>query len=69
MKPACRIPVAMQELEAARPLSIYMQHSTTIEVSVAMCAKMSSAVVTFLLSAVLLALCEYGPRIKTVYNL
>jgi hypothetical protein len=39
-----------------------MRHSTTSEVTVAMSAMMQSAVVTVLLSAVLLALCEYGSR-------
>ena len=46
-----------------------MQHSTISEIAVAMSAKMPSAVVSFLLSAVLLALCEYGPRVQIGYNL
>jgi hypothetical protein len=46
-----------------------MQHSKTSVIAVAMSAKMPSAVVTFLLSAVLLALCEYGPQIQIGYNL
>jgi hypothetical protein len=41
-----------------------MQHSTTSEVTVAMSPKMPSAVVTVLLSAVLLAQCEYGNGFK-----
>jgi hypothetical protein len=69
MRPVCGIPLAMPELEAARHLGIYMQHSTISEIAVATSAKMPSAVVTFLLSAVLLALCEYGPRVQIGYNL
>ena len=69
MWPACGIPIAMQELEAARPLGIYMQHSTTSVIAGTMSGKMPSAVVTFLLSAVLLALCEYGRRSQIGCNL
>lgn len=71
MRPACEIPVAMPELESARPLGkrTRMQHNTTSEITVTMSGMMRSAVVTFLLSAVLLALCECGPRIKIGYNL
>jgi hypothetical protein len=41
---------------------IYVRHNTTSEIARTMSTKMPSAV-TFLLSAVLLALCEYGRRI------
>ena len=47
---------------------IYMQHNTAGVIARAMGAK-TFAVVTFLLSAVLLAQCEYGPRIEIAYNL
>jgi len=68
-RPACGIPLAMPELEAARHLGIYMQHSITSVIARAMSAKMQSAIVSSLLSAVLLALCEYGPRVQIGYNL
>jgi len=45
-----------------------MQHNTAGVIARAMGAK-TFAVVTFLLSAVLLAQCEYGPRIEIAYNL
>jgi hypothetical protein len=66
MRPACGIPVSMQELETARPLGIYiyMQYSTTSVIARTMSAKMPSAVVTFLLPAVLLVMCEYGSGLK-----
>jgi hypothetical protein len=71
MRPACEISVALQELEAARTLGIYtyMQRSRISEIAVAMSAMMPSAV-TFLLSAVLLVLCEYGNGLKLaiIYN-
>jgi hypothetical protein len=48
-----------------------MQHSTTSVIVRAKSPKMSSAVVTFLLSALFLALCEYGNGFKLtiIYNL
>jgi hypothetical protein len=68
--PACGIHVAMQELQAACPLGVYMQHSTSSVIARTMSAKMPSVVVTFLLSAVLLAFCEYGHGFKLaiIYN-
>jgi hypothetical protein len=57
------------ERQAARPVGIYMQHNTNSVIARTINEKMPSAVVTFLLSAVLLTLCEYGPRIKIGYNL
>ena len=54
----------MQELEAALALGIYMQHNTTSVIARGMSPKMPCAVVTFLLSALLLSLCEYGPRVQ-----
>jgi hypothetical protein len=69
-RPACGIAVAMQEREAARPVGIYMQHSTTSVIARTINEKMPSAVVTFLLSAVILTLCEYGNEFKfpIIYN-
>jgi len=47
-----------------------MQHSTTSVIARTISTKMPSAVVNFLLPAVLLALCEYGNEFKLaiVYN-
>jgi hypothetical protein len=67
VRPAYGIPITTQQLEAARPL-VKKRHRTTSAITEAMTAVMSSAVF-FLLSTVLLALCEYGPRIQIVYNL
>jgi hypothetical protein len=49
---------------------IYMQHSRISEIAVAMSRMKPSAVVTFLLSAVLLVLCEYGHglQLAIIYN-
>jgi hypothetical protein len=49
---------------------IYMQHSTTSVIARTINEKMPSAVVTFLLSAFLLALCEYCNEFKfaIIYN-
>ena len=69
MRPACGIPVAMQELEAALPLGIYMQLRTISVIDREVSPRMPSAVITFLLSAVFLALCEYESRIQIVYNI
>jgi hypothetical protein len=64
IRPACGIAVAMKELKATHPVGIYMQHSTNSVIARTVNEKMPSAVVTFLLSAVLLALCEYGNEFK-----
>jgi hypothetical protein len=47
-----------------------MQHSTTSVIARTMSAKMPSAIVTFLLPAVFLVLCEYGNGLKLaiIYN-